>query len=172
MISVMMKHRRFSMSALSAAFIGVLATAATAGDDGSLKARLEGFQEVPAVSTTGNGRFRGMISKDETSIDYELSYADLEGATVLFAHIHLGQRTANGGVMAFLCGGGGKPACPASPGSVSGTIIAADIIGPAGQGVDSGELAAVVDALRSKVAYVNVQTSLFPSGEIRGQVKD
>src|SRR5258708_5555675 len=30
--------------------------------------------------------------------------------------------------MAFLCGGGGKPPCPAGSGTITGTIIAADVI--------------------------------------------
>lgn len=33
---------------------------------------------------------------------------------MLFAHIHVGRPGTNGGVAAFLCGGGDKPACPLS----------------------------------------------------------
>jgi hypothetical protein len=76
----------------------------------------------------------------------------------------------NGGVIAFLCGGAGKPLCPES-GSVSGTIIAADIIGPAEQGIAIGEFSEALRAFRTGSVYVNVHTQLFPNGEIRGQVR-
>src|SRR5688572_33509715 len=63
---------------------------------------LTGFEEVPSVSTTGNGEFNARISNDGSRIDWELSYADLEGA-IQQAHIHLGQKGVNGGISVFLC---------------------------------------------------------------------
>jgi hypothetical protein len=88
------------------------------------------------------------------------------------AHIHVGQKGVAGAVSVFFCGGGGKPACPgATSGSVSGTITAANVIGPAGQGVDPGDLAALETAIRAGVAYANMHTAKYPSGEIRGQIK-
>jgi len=134
-----------------------------------LHADLEGIQETPAVSTVAAGEFRARISRDEAFVDYELTYAGLEAAATA-AHIHFGQRAVAGGVSAFLCGGGGKPACPAS-GTVTGTVTAADVIGPAGQGIAAGELAELVRAIREGVAYANVHSSKFPGGEIRGQIK-
>lgn len=51
---------------------------------------LSGYEETPlTLSTTGNGEFQARISNDETQIQYQLSYSDLEG-TVTQAHIHLG----------------------------------------------------------------------------------
>lgn len=135
-----------------------------------MKAELQGYEEVPAISTMGSGELKLKVSKDETSIDYELSYDGLEGGALLFSHIHLGQRGVNGGVIAFLCGGGGKPVCPAS-GTVTGTIIPADIIGPVGQGIAAGQFAEVLQAIRSGVTYANVHTTTWPGGEIRGQIK-
>lgn len=133
-------------------------------------ATLNGFEETPAISTAGVGHFRATISSDETTITYELTYSGLEGGAVSAAHIHLGQVGVAGGVSAFLCGGGNKPACPAS-GSVAGTIVAADIIGPAGQGIASGELAEAIRAMRFGKTYVNVHTATYSGGEIRGQIK-
>ena len=141
-------------------------------DSNALHARLGGYDETPSVSSTGSGEFRSRISRDETAIDYELAYEDLEGNTILFAHIHLGQRHIAGGVAAFLCGGGGKPACPPSPGRVRGRITAADVVGPAGQGLAAGELDELIRAMRSGAAYANVHTDKHPSGEIRGQIRD
>jgi hypothetical protein len=131
-----------------------------------LRAFLSGYQEVPATSTTGRGDFKAKV--DNGSITFTLRYQDLEG-TAAAAHIHFGQRDVNGGVSAFLCGGGGKPACPPS-GTVTGTIVASDVIGPAAQGIDPGELDELVRAMRHGVTYANVHTSEFPDGEIRGQI--
>jgi len=137
---------------------------------GKIKASLGGFQESPAISTTGEGEFQAKLNEDGNMLSYELSYSNLTGGTAAAAHIHLGQRGVNGGVMAFLCGGGNKPACPVS-GTVTGTIVASDITGPASQGIAAGEFAEALRAIRSGNTYVNVHNATFPGGEIRGQVR-
>ena len=146
-------------------FVG---SAAVADDHhhGGLTATLRGFEEVPAISTTATGSFSAQLNGN--TIAFTLTYSNLEAAATA-AHIHFAQRSVNGGVIAFLCGGGGKPACPAS-GTVSGTISASDIIGPAEQGIAAGELVEAVRAITGGVAYVNVHSSKFPNGEIRGQI--
>jgi hypothetical protein len=160
--------------AVSTATVGLLLAgsffAFGQGKQKSFRATLNGYSEVPAVSSTGSGLFRATADQSDTSLSYELSYANLEG-TVTVAHVHLGQTGVNGGVLFFLCGGGGKPACPAS-GTVIGTVIAADVIGPVGQGIAAGEFAEILQAMRSGVTYANVHTTEFPGGEIRGQVSD
>lgn len=137
-------------------------------------AHLSGSSEVPAVSTTAGGTFRARISADGAAIHYELSYDALEG-DVSQAHIHVGQSDVNGGVAIFLCsnlGNGpvGTQPCPAPPATISGIATAADVVGPAAQGVAPGEFAEVVAALRAGNAYANVHSSKFPGGEIRAQV--
>lgn len=141
---------------------------------GNLAARLAGSQEVPVVMTTGRGGFQAQLSPDGSSLSYELSYSDVEGE-VKQAHIHLGQQGVNGGIMAFLCtnlgnGPAGTPACPAAPGTVTGTVTSTEVVGPSDQGVMAGEFDELIRALRAGNAYVNVHSDLFPSGEIRGQV--
>lgn len=131
-----------------------------------LRASLSGYQEVPANSTTGRGDFQAKVGND--SIEFKLSYRDLEGVAQA-AHIHFAQRDVNGGVAVFLCGGGGKPACPPS-GTVTGTIIASDVIGPADQGIAPGEGEELLRAARHGLTYVNVHSDKFPDGEIRGQI--
>lgn len=153
-----------------AALAGAVAAPGPAGaHEGRLRAALRGYSEVPAVSSTGMGRFTARVSEDGSAIDYELSYAGLEG-TAAAAHIHIGQKGVSGGVMAFLCGGGGKPDCPPE-GTVSGTITAADVVGPAAQGIAPGEFAEMLRAIDAGVTYVNVHSSKHAGGEIRGQVK-
>ena len=143
---------------------------------GVARATLQGFQEVPAISTAGHGTFVATRSADGTTFTFELTYADLEGnvgegGAVTAAHIHLGQRGVAGGVAVFLCGGGGRPGCPVPPATVTGTFTAADVIGPTAQGIDAGELEELIRAARAGVTYVNVHTTRFMSGEIRGQIR-
>jgi hypothetical protein len=157
------------MALLSCAFWAV---ATGQSNEKSFKANLNGLQEVPSNSTTGTGEFRAQLDADETTLTYQLDYSALEGATTLFAHVHLGQRGVSGGVSFFLCGGGGKPACPATQGTVTGTVTAADVVGPTGQGIAAGEFAEIIAAMQSGAAYANVHTDKHPSGEIRGQIKD
>ena len=138
-----------------------------AGDGGNkFKASLNGYLETPSVSTAATGSFHLKIHS--TWMEYSLSYKNLTGPAAV-AHIHFGRPDVAGGVAVFLCGGGGKPACPAS-GTVTGTIVAADVIGPAGQGITAGEFAEVVRAIRHGATYANVHTALFGGGEIRGNI--
>lgn len=138
----------------------------------TLHIALSGYQEVPAISSSGSGDFRAFIDRQAGVIRYELSYRDT-GSAVTQAHIHLGQTGVNGGVMVFLCTNLGNsataPACPAAQGVVTGSISASDVIGPGGQGVDAGEFDELLDAIRSGVTYVNVHTTTYPGGELRGQ---
>ena len=146
---------------------------ALAKDDkrGGVRAKLIGYNEVPSVSTAAKGQFRATIGQDNRTIEYELSFEHIEGGTAVAGHIHLGQRHTNGGVSAFLCGGGDKPACPSPGGTVKGTIDAADVIGPAVQGIAAGQIDELVRAIRAGATYANVHSTNFPGGEIRGQLK-
>ena len=137
---------------------------------------LTGYEETPsAVSTTGNGTFKATISKDESRIDWELTYNDLEGA-VQQAHIHFGQKSVTGPISVFLCtnlGNGpvGTQPCPAPPATISGTITAADVTNLANErGISAGELNELIKAVRAGATYVNVHSTRWPGGEIRSQI--
>jgi hypothetical protein len=138
------------------------------------KASLTGFQEVPALSTSGTGSCKVKINEAETQIEAEVSYSDLE-APVTQAHVHFGQKSVSAGVVFFFCsnvgnGPAGTPSCPSPSGTVTRTITAADIIGPDAQGIAAGELEEVIDAIYAGTAYCNVHSTQFPAGEIRGQL--
>jgi hypothetical protein len=161
---------------------GGAALAAGGDDDGhdgaskstSFRAVLIGYEEVPAISTTGRGSFKARISSDGTEVRWKLSYRDLE-APVQQAHVHFGQRSVNGGVSAFLCSNLPDPppdvqACPPAPAKISGTIEADDVIGPVEQGIEPGALGELAAAMQAGVTYANVHTDAFPNGEIRGQI--
>jgi len=170
-----MKKLAISAALLVAVFavLAVVGSGVGAGGKQMVKAdTLTGYQEAtPAgVSSTATGSFEATIDDAAQTIDYTLSYSGLE-APVLFAHIHFGNRFTSGGVSAFLCGGGGKPSCPQS-GTVTGTVTLADVIGPASQGIAAGEFGELAAAIRAGVTYVNVHSTKFPAGEIRGQIND
>lgn len=164
-----MKRLAVLATAVLVPLLVVAGATAVIGHKQEVRANLDGYFEVPANSTTGSGSFHAQIESDK--INYELRYADLE-APAAQAHIHFAQRDVNGGIAAFLCGGGGKPVCPGTAGTVTGTIVPADVIGPAVQGIAAGEFAELVRAIRAGRTYANVHSSKFPAGEIRGQLND
>jgi hypothetical protein len=167
-----MKKQFATVSLAIGLMLALSSFSTSAYEGGKLKARLVGAEEVPVVSTKASGNFEARIESD-TEISFKLSYEGIEGGNVLFAHIHLGQHSVNGGVMTFLCGGGTKPtACPNQSGTVEGTIAASDILGLATQQLPAAGFEEFVRALRNGNAYVNVHTTASPGGEIRGQVRD
>jgi CHRD domain len=152
-----------------------LATVATADQIGAL---LTGYEESPAVSTTGRGEFTATIDADSDAILYTETYSGLQG-TVTQSHIHVGQLGVNGSIVIFLCQTetnpdptGLAPQCP-QEGTVRGTITAANVIAgsTASQQLVAGDLAAVITAIRAGAAYANVHTTPSPGGEIRGQLR-
>ena len=184
-----------SVAALLAALtVGSFATAIAddrGNKDDDFAARLSGYNEVHfaagppaalrgAISTKSSGSFKAEIDDVNGVISYELSYRDLEG-TVTQAHIHFGQRSTVGGIVVWLCQTAGTPApaavaaltpmCPLE-GTVTGTIVAAQVLPQLLQGIDTGEFDELVRAIRAGATYANVHSSLHGPGEIRGQIDD
>jgi len=158
----------------------VAALIAGSGYAEEFSARLNGFNEIGplsgptgAILTDATGTVRLDLDKEATppKIAYTLTYTAGFTSPVTVAHIHFGKVHVAGGVIAFFCGGGGKPACPNPSGSVSGVITGSDVVGPTAQNVTPGDFDALEDALTSNTAYANVHTMKFPAGEIRGQVR-
>ncbi len=156
-----------------AAFLA-LPTAALATD---MRAKLEGYQEVPSVSTDATGTFRAKLMRRADEIVFKLAYAGIETPT-RFAHIHFAERHVNGGIVVWLCDNtGNAPAgvsvepCPVGAGTVEGVITPDDVSGAPERGIDAGDFRAVVEAINAGAAYVNVHSEAFPGGEIRGQIR-
>ena len=153
----------------------VLAAATIAVASGSrftMKAKLTGYEEVPALSSPARGTFTATTDGD--SLTYTLTYSGFP-TPVLQSHIHFGQKGVAAGVSIFLCtnlgnGPAGTPACPTPDGTVTRTVTGADVVGPAGQGIAAGEWAEVIAAIRAGVTYANVHSQQYQPGEIRGQI--
>jgi hypothetical protein len=157
-------------------FVLVATVSVVFASDGfrDLRASLSGYQEVPTLSSAGSGRFQARINRQETAVDWKLSYNDLEGP-VTQAHIHFAARAINGPVVVFLCTNGSGPAgtqpCPPPPATISGTFTAADVLGgAAAMGLEAGNLDELIAALRAGATYANVHSELRPGGEVRGQI--
>jgi len=165
----------------AAAVIGVagFTGAALAGGNGrDFETDLVGYEEVPAVSTVGNGVADVEVARDGESLRFVLRYRATE-SPVTQAHIHFGQKDVNGGIVIFFCsnlgnGPAGTPPCPQPPpggyATVTGMRTAADMAGgAAAQGIAPGQFGELVRALRAGVTYANVHSTDRPGGEIRGQ---
>jgi hypothetical protein len=186
-----MSRSRNLVAALATLGFALTAVADDDDRDRSFKARLSGFNEVHfsgappatlrgAVSTKARGTFRATLDRRSDVIHYKLSYEGLEG-TITQAHIHFGQHHSVGGITVWLCQTNGTPAPPAvagltpqcvQEGTVSGTITPGQVLAAAGQGLDAGEFNELLRAMRAGATYANVHSSLFPPGEIRGQIRD
>jgi hypothetical protein len=131
-------------------------------------ASLAGGNEVPPINTAGSAAFELEIGN---TITFSLTFSGLS-SPLSVAHIHFAPAKVAGGVMIFLCGGGGQPDCPASTsGTITGTITAANVTGPTTQGIAVGDLDSALEAVRDDLGYVNMHTTNFAGGEIRGQVR-
>jgi hypothetical protein len=134
-----------------------------------------GGEEVPARPTSASGDTFIMVSPDGSQITYRLRVANIQN--VIAAHIHLGARGTNGPIVAFLFGNVPPGGGPREGVLADGTITAANLIGP----LQGRPLSALIEALQSGNAYVNVHTNDgtgaantgagdFPGGEVRGQI--
>jgi len=152
-------------AALAASYL-VTPAAYGAGAE-NFSAKLIGDNEVPPINTAASATFRMEVG---TTITFTLTYSGLS-SQLLVAHLHFGPTKVSGGVMIFLCGGGGQPACPTTAsGTITGTIATANVTGPTAQGIAAGDLTSALEAVRDGNAYANMHTTNFPAGEVRGQV--
>lgn len=133
----------------------------------NFRAHLSSDQEVPPVESMATGQATFQLSKDGETLSYKLIVANIED--VLMAHIHMGPAGQNGGVVAWLFPAGPPPIL--IPGTTNGIlaegeITAGDLVGA----LAGGELKDLLDQMAWGNTYVNVHTSMYTGGEIRGQI--
>jgi CHRD domain len=164
-----MKIKNIGFWAITALAVSMLVATAVPSHAERLSASLSGANEVPPINSAGTGNFEMTIRPD--GINFSLSFSDLS-SPLSVAHLHFAPSKVAGGVMIFLCGGGNQPACPATTsGNITGTITAANVTGPTGQGIAVGDLDSALEAVRDGLSYANMHTTNFPGGEIRGNVQ-
>jgi len=138
-----MKMRYLVLGAVAA--LGLAGAAAAA--DTTLKASMTGANETPPADPKGSGTATVKVS-DSGQVCWELATKDLTGAVA--AHIHKGAK-----------GVSGPPVVPLTP--------------PGADGTSKGCATATADVAKDLVAhpgdyYVNVHTTAFKGGAIRGQL--
>jgi hypothetical protein len=155
-------------SALTALLIASLAVAASASaQPHNFRAHLTGDEEVPPAQTRAQGQAIFQVNADETQIRFRLNVANINNITQ--AHIHVAPFGQNGPVVVWLFPDG--PPATLLPGRVQGVLAAGviradDLVGPlAGQTISD-----LVDEMFDGETYVNVHTSQFLGGEVRGQI--
>jgi hypothetical protein len=160
----------------------VLALAAIPANAQRFSGKFSGFNELGALNnetgaihSAGQGTIQLEFDKDLNVINYELTYSGL-GSNVTQSHIHFGRVHTPGGIMVFLCtnlgnGPAGTPACPASGGTVTGTITPASVLAVPGQNISAGDFDAFASILAADAGYANIHTVKFPAGEIRAEVR-
>jgi hypothetical protein len=153
---------------------------AVAGINRNWSDHATGAQEVPARDSKGQAQAIFHLSPDGNSLDYKLVASNIDN--VFMAHIHMQAPGVNGPIVVWL-----YPSTAPVPGPfgggrtdgvlAEGTITSANLVGPlAGQ-----PLSALVDAMHSGNAYVNLHTNDgvgdintgpgdFPGGEIRADL--
>jgi hypothetical protein len=101
-----------------------------------------------------------------------VSTTSITGVTM--AHIHTGVAGVNGGVLVWLAPPNGT-APQAASGAINGQLAAGRFNASWIRGV-GGQPAITLDSLkklmRTGAAYVNVHTSAFGGGEVRGQIRN
>ena len=138
------------------------------------EARLSGSSEVPANASPGTGFANVIIDTVAQTMEVKVEFSGLQGTTTA-SHIHCCTATpgtGNAGVATT------TPTFPGFPlGVTSGTydhifdLTASSTYNPAFvtlQGSVANAEAALLAGLAANEAYLNVHSSMFPNGEIRG----
>lgn len=135
-------------------------------------AHLTGDQERPlAVETDGSGQAIFQLSKDGTALHYRVVVNNIENITQ--AHIHCGGTEVAGPVIAFLFGFVAE-GITVNGVLAEGVITNSDVISRPDSQACMGGVASftqLLEKLRTGDAYINVHTTSFPGGEIRGVIK-
>lgn len=171
----MMSIRSFTRGLAASVPVLVLATgiALAAGPRDVWTARLSGDNEVPANDSKagGSATFRVVYGDSDSTGGDSLNIARIEyrvrahGLNDLTGgHIHIGAAGVAGPVAIDLHPTTGSG--PARGVVAEGSFTAADLTGPL-TGMTLSDLYAL---FASGEAYVNLHTTAYPSGEIRGQI--
>lgn len=134
---------------------------------------LSGREEVPVRDTDAQGQALFRFN-ESGGLDYTLLVANIEN--VVQAHIHCGAFGSNGPITVWLYPSGPPPMLipGRSQGTLAeGTITGASVIPIVDDPRCPGDITSfddLIEKLQTGGAYVNVHTSQFPPGEIRGQI--
>ncbi len=137
-------------------------------------ASLSGANEVPGNVSPGSGSITVGYDAMANTLSVDLSFADLTGTTTA-SHLHCcAAPGVNAGVAVGLAGfTSGVTAATYSAlfDLTDSSVFFANFLNGPGGGTASGAQSAMAAALAAGQVYVNVHTSTFPGGEIRGNLQ-
>jgi len=131
--------------------------------DNRFSAPLTGMEEVPPVTTNSTGISIFELINNNT-INYKLNVTNMDN--IKAAHIHLGNFSQNGDVVATLFNSSKTPTDMINGTLVEGKITTANLQGP----LKEKTISDLVQLMNTTQTYVNIHTVEYPNGEIRGQL--
>ncbi|MDV3292738.1 MAG: CHRD domain-containing protein [Nitrososphaerales archaeon] len=135
----------------------------TAPQSNTFTAALGNFEVPKASGSTAAGTATVTLSADGTTLHFVVIVNGITNVTL--SHIHLGNSSTAGPVVVpFFLG-------PTKTGSFSGILAQGDVTAASFTGPLAGKsMADLITNMRNGLCYVNVHTTAFPGGEIRGQL--
>ncbi len=141
---------------------------ATTGPAGEkFSATLAGTSAVPATASTNTGSITLSIVPGDSILKFELSVGNMAGITQ--AHLHTAAAGANGNVLAWLLPVNGNAAQAGSV-ALTGVVSLGDIAPSWIRGTPRLAMDSVVALMRAGRVYVDLHSTTFTNGELRGQV--
>ena len=129
-------------------------------------ANLNTSEEVPARPTGANGTAQFIVEGNQ--ITYAIEVDDITAITASHIHAEPGAPGVNGPVRLFLYPPRAGDPAPQVTVTDKTILVEATVDSSLVNGITYEEL---LNAMRSGNAYVNVHTSQFPSGEMRGVIR-
>lgn len=151
-----------SLVFLSLMFSSTIGPNLTFGEDQKFKANLSGENEVPPVTSAGDGKVKIKIEDDSMRSEINVTgISDITGA-----HIYTGNKSENGEPIVDLLKSGNKS-------ETGGRIIIQGQISPSDfEGAMSGKtLTDLQSTMATESTYINILTPDHLDGELRGQIK-
>jgi len=154
---------KFTVS-VSLLLAGLAFCAIPARADFVAEAILNAAQETPPTGSPGTGMAIFTYSSAAQDLTYSVTFQNLI-APATVSHIHFGPPGVAGPIILPLTNAG-PPA--ATSGMFGGTLTAADLNPDPAGGINT--FADAIAAIGAGDTYINVHSSQFPAGEIRGQI--
>ena len=139
--------------------------------DGGLEfeALLTGAQEVPERESPARGKIEVEFDKGFTKLDVDLRVSTNTVGDIRAAHFHCARPGENGPIIFGLFSPGPFPVSNIVDGTLTNAdSTGADCVPTIGRVVNN--LASLAFAMRDGLIYANVHTTVFPGGEVRGQM--
>ena len=129
-------------------------------------AKLFGEMEVPSIETNATGLAEFKPKLNENAVTYSLNVTDIDNVTATY--INSGEQGQNGPIVVTLF----QPDTPTQK-MVSGLLSEGNITSANLEGsLASKQLSDLLSSMDSMGIYVNVHTTQYPDGEIRGQISN